>query len=181
MSNELSDVKIAMLVSNGFEQSEMAEPKKALEEAGATVDLISPDVPKVKGWLHKNWGDEFQVDVELNKADPNKYKALVLPGGVMNPDRLRITDEAIAFIKKFVDSDKPIAAICHGPWPLINAMGVKGKTMTSWPSLKMDLENAGANWVDKEVVRDGKLITSRKPSDIPAFNAEMIRLFSQFK
>ncbi len=170
-----------MLVSNGFEQSEMEKPKKALEEAGAKVVLISPEKSKVKGWKDKDWGDEFKVDMVLEDANANDFLGLVLPGGVMNPDQLRMNPQAINFIKAFIQADKPIAAICHGPWPLIDADYVKGKTMTSWPSLQLDLKNAGANWVDKEVVRHEKLITSRKPDDLPAFNAEIIKLFIECK
>lgn len=179
MSDELKGLNVAILVTNGFEQSELAEPKKALEDAGANVKLVSITSGKVKGWKNKDWGDEFTVDIDLNKTKASEFQALVLPGGVMNPDQLRIHPQAIAFIQDFVSANKPIAAICHGPWPLIDSGGVKGKTVTSWPSLKFDLINAGANWVDKEVVRDEKLITSRKPDDLPAFNKEMIKLFSE--
>lgn len=181
MSDDLRNFKIAMLVSNGFEQSEMEKPKKALEEKGAEVVIISPEKSTVKGWKDKNWGDEFKVDILLEEANANDFLGLVLPGGVMNPDQLRLNSQAISFIKTFIQADKPIAAICHGPWPLIDADYVKGKTMTSWPSLKLDLKNAGANWVDKEVVRDQKLITSRKPDDLPAFNQEIIKLFNECK
>lgn len=135
----------------------------------------------MEAWKHGSWGDEIPVDVELKNANAEDYQALVLPGGVMNPDRLRLKPEAILFIKKFVDDNKPIAAICHGPWTLIDAGGVKGKSVTSWPSIKTDLVNAGANWVDKEVVRDGQILTSRKPDDIPAFNKEMIKMFAETK
>jgi protease I len=181
MKNNLKNYKVAMLVSNGFEQSEMEKPKKALEEEGAVVVIISPEKSKVKGWKDKIWGDEFKVDMLLEEANANDFLGLVLPGGVMNPDQLRLNQQAINFIKAFIQADKPIAAICHGPWPLIDADYVKGKTMTSWPSLKLDLKNAGANWVDKEVVRDQKLITSRKPDDLPAFNQEIIKLFNECK
>lgn len=181
MSEHLKGLKVAMLVSDGFEQSEMTEPKRALEKEGAIVHIVSPCQQKVKGWLHTNWGDEFPVDIELKNAQAKIYHALVLPGGVMNPDRLRIIPEAIEFIKHFIENDKHIAAICHGPWPLINAKGVKGKTLTSWSSISEDLKNAGAIWVDKEVVRDGKLVTSRNPRDIPAFNQEIIKLFAENK
>lgn len=179
MSDKLKGFKVAMLVSNGFEQSEMTVPKKALEDEGAEVDIVSPEKGNVKGWMHTQWGDEFPVNVSLESANADDYQAIVLPGGVMNPDHLRINDKAIEFVKKFISQDKPIAAICHGPWLLINADGVKGKSVTSWASIKMDLSNAGAKWVDKEVVRDGKLVTSRKPDDLPAFNAEIIKLFSE--
>ena len=181
MTNELKDIKVAILVTDGFEQSEMEKPKEALELAGAKTHLISPKNDKVKGWKEKNWGDEFSTDLNLEKAKAGDYDALVLPGGVMNPDKLRTDPKAISFIKEFVDNQKPIAAICHGPWTLIEANGVKGKTMTSWSSIKSDLANAGAIWVDQEVVRDDKLVTSRKPDDLPAFNAEMIKLFSEKK
>lgn len=179
MANELSGLKVALLVCDGFEQSEMTEPKKALEAAQAKVDIISPNSGAVKGWQHDEWGDEFKVDKALDSVNFNDYDALLLPGGVMNPDKLRNNAKAISFIKQFVDENKPIAAICHGPWPLINAGGVKGKTVTSWPSIQVDLKNAGATWVDKEVSRDGQLVTSRKPDDIPAFNKEMIKLFAE--
>jgi protease I len=175
----LHSLKIAVLVSNGFEQSELVEPRKALENAGAEVVLISPEESHVKGWKDGNWADSFPIDLALSKARAEEYHALLLPGGQMNPDKLRIIPEAIEFIQKFVKSNKPIAAICHGPWPLINAQGVKGKTMTAWPSLELDLKNAGAQWVDKEVVVDGNLVTSRKPDDIPAFNKAFIELLSK--
>lgn len=176
---KLTGLTVAILVADGFEQSEMAKPRQALDDADAQTRLISPNQAKVRGWSHGNWADEFPVDVHLFKANPDDYDALLLPGGVMNPDHLRMLDEAVAFVKAFVDSKKPIAAICHGPWTLINADGVQGRTMTSWPSIRVDLENAGAYWIDKEAVRDGNLVTSRKPDDIPAFNKEIIALFSE--
>lgn len=175
----IQNLKVAMLIDNGFEESEMLKPKQALDDAGATVHIISPEKSKVKSWTKGNWGDEFSVDIPLNDADPNNYDALVLPGGVINPDKLRINNKAIQFIKHFVTSNKPIAAICHGPWTLIDAGGIKSHKMTSWPSLKMDLTNAGATWVDEEVVVDNKLITSRKPDDLPAFNKKILEVFSQ--
>lgn len=175
----LTGKKIAILVANGFEQDELAKPKKALEEHGATTKIISPEKAKVKGWKHTEWGDEFDVDVDLNDANASDYDALLLPGGVMNPDKLRLDETAIKFIKEFYKADKPIAAICHGPWLLINADIAKDKKLTSWPSIKIDLVNAGAKWIDEEVVVDKKLVTSRKPDDIPAFNEEVIKLFSQ--
>lgn len=176
---DLKNKKIAILVADGFEQEEMTEPKRALEQAGAHVDIISPEKGKVKGWEHSEWGDEFNVDVSLNDASPDDYDALMLPGGVMNPDKLRMNDEAILFIKKIFKDHKPIAAICHGPWALINADIAKGYQLTSWPSIKQDLINAGANWVDKDVITDRTIVTSRKPDDIPAFNKAMIKLFSE--
>lgn len=180
-NNSLKGFKVAMLVTNGFEQSELEKPKKALEDSGAEVMIISPEKSNIKGWKNKNWGDEFKVDMLLEDAKANDFLGLVLPGGVINPDQLRINPQAINFIKAFIQADKPIAAICHGPWPLIDADYVKGKTLTSWPSLQRDLENAGANWVDREVVTDQKLITSRKPDDLPAFNQAIIKLFEECK
>ncbi len=179
MSNELDGLKVAILLTNGFEQVEMTEPRKALEKAGAKTSLVSPAKGKVRGSHHDEKADEFPVDVPLDAANPDDYDALLLPGGVFNPDELRLHPKAIEFIRKIAEADKPIAAICHGPWTLINAKVVKGHTVTSWPSLEVDLTNAGANWVDKEVVRDGKLVTSRKPDDIPAFNTQMIKLFEE--
>jgi protease I len=179
MSNELRNKRIAALVENGFEQVELIEPKKALEAAGAKVDVVSPQRSKVKGWNHTNWGDEVTVDRQLDGANAEEYDALFLPGGVMNPDNLRINQKAVQFVKAFVDSGRPIAAICHAPWTLIEAGATQGRTMTSWPSLKTDLKNAGANWVDQEVVVDKGLVTSRKPDDIPAFNKKMIEEFAE--
>lgn len=171
--------KVAILIATGFEQSEMEGPKRALEDAGAVVHIVSPIEGKVQGW---DWvalkpKDEFVVDVTLNHVNPDDYDALVLPGGLNSPDDLRLDDAAVAFVKSF--ENKPIAAICHGPWLLINAELVKNRTVTSWPSIKIDLINAGAKWIDKEVVRDGNLITSRMPDDVPAFNKAMIQLFAE--
>lgn len=179
MGQELRNKRVAALVENGFEQSELLEPKKALENAGAKVDVVSPQASKVKGWKHTNWGEEVNVDVHLDKANPNDYDAILLPGGVMNPDKLRANERAIRFVQSFVDAKKPIAAICHGPWTLIETGAVRGRTMTSWPSLKTDLKNAHAIWVDQECVVDNGLVTSRKPDDIPAFNRKMIEEFAE--
>ena len=179
MAGELNGKKIAILVENGFEQVEMTEPREALEEAGAGTDLVSPVQGRVKGWKFTDWGDEFDVDVQLSEASPDDYDALLLPGGVINPDKLRLHPEAIRFIRQFFDQNKPIAAICHGPWTLIDAEIVRGRTVTSWPSLRVDLRNAGANWVDQQVVVDNGLVTSRKPDDIPAFNRKMIEEFRE--
>ncbi|PYX48198.1 MAG: protease [Acidobacteria bacterium] len=178
-TNTLQGKKVAILVTDGFEQSELLEPKKALEQAGSKTQVVSPANKKVKGWNHTEWGQEVPVDVPLDSANPEQFDALLLPGGVMNPDHLRMNPKAVEFVKHFTDAGKPVAAICHGPWTLIEAGAVRGRTMTSWPSLKTDLKNAGANWVDKEVVTDRFLVTSRKPDDIPAFNREMIRLFAE--
>jgi len=174
MGNELRNKRVAVLVENGFEQSELVEPKKALEEAGARAEIVSPQSGKVKGWSHANWGNEVAVDRRLEDAKPDDYDALLLPGGVMNPDKLRINPRAVEFVRHFVAAGKPIAAICHAPWTLIEAGAVKGRRMTSWPSLATDLRNAGAQWVDEPCVVDNGLVTARKPDDIPAFNKKMI-------
>lgn len=177
--NELQGKKVAILVADGFEQSEMTEPKKALEEAGAVAHIVSPQQNQVKGWQHKEWGDSFAVDVMLDGANADDYDALMLPGGQMNPDNLRLQPKAAEFAKAFFDAGKPVAAICHGPWLLVETGALKGKTVTSWPSIKSDLINAGANWVDEEVVTDQGLVTSRKPGDIPAFSRKMIEEFAE--
>jgi protease I len=171
--------RIAVLATDGFEQSELTEPKRLLEQAGAETDVIAPGgASQIRGWNKKDWGESVKVDVALEDAQAEGYDALVLPGGVMNPDRLRLEPAAIALIKAFGDAGKPIAAICHGPWTLIDAGLVKGRMITSWPSLRKDLENAGAHWQNSEVVRDRRLITSRKPGDIPAFAEAIIDLLS---
>ncbi len=175
-SSPQSQKKIAILATDGFEKSELFEPKRALEASGFAVDVISLKSGKIKSWDKKDWGKSINVDVLLKKASAEDYCALVLPGGVMNPDALRIEKAAIKFVRAFMQSNKPIAAICHGPWTLIEADCVQGKRMTSWPSLKTDLKNAGAEWVDEKVVIDGNLITSRKPEDIPAFNKKLIQM-----
>jgi len=177
MAKDLTGKKVAILVADGFEQVEMTQPRKALDEAGAETELVSPAEKEVRGWNHTEWGDNFRVDSVLDQTDPAEFDALLLPGGVMNPDKLRMNAKAVAFVKHFVDSKKPIAAICHGPWTLIEAGAIQGRTITSWPSLKSDIRNAGGNWVDKEVVTDNGIVTSRKPDDIPAFNKKMIEEF----
>ena len=179
MPNQLRGKRIAALVDDGFEQVELTEPKEALENAGAQVDIVSPQPQKVKGWQHTKWGDEFTVDRRLDSVMAGEYDALLLPGGVMNPDRLRMNQRAVAFVKAFAESGKPIAAICHAPWTLIDAEVVRGRTVTSWPSIATDLRNAGANWVDQECVTDNGLVTARKPADIPAFNEKMIEEFAE--
>ena len=179
MAGRLDGKKVAILVADGFEQVEMTEPRKALDEAGAKTQIISPAQGQVKGWNHTEWGDQFPVDVPLNNARAEDYDALLLPGGVMNPDKLRMIPEAVNFVGSFFESDKPVAAICHGPWTLVEADVVAGLTMTSWPSLQTDLRNAGANWVDEQVVVDRGIVTSRKPDDILAFNAKMIEEFAE--
>ncbi len=175
---KLDGLRVAILVTDGFEQSELEKPRKALDGAGAETRVVSP-VKKPKGWSGKDWGSAVAADVALSDAKPDDFDALLLPGGVHNPDALRIIPEAVAFVKAFFDARKPVAAICHGPWTVLEAGAARGKRMTSWPSLKTDLKNAGAEWVDEEVVVDGNLVTSRKPDDIPAFNREMIALFSR--
>lgn len=175
----LNGIRVAILATDGFEQVELTEPRKALHQAGATTEVVSPKEGKVRGWKFKDWGDEVLVEQALDDADPKDYDALLLPGGVINPDALRMQPKAVAFVKAFFDSDKPVAAICHGPWTVLEAGAARGRRLTSWPSLKTDLKNAGANWVDEEVVQDGNLITSRKPDDIPAFSREMIRMLGE--
>jgi protease I len=179
MAVNLKGKKIAALVDHGFEQSELREPKQALEEAGAEVHVVSPQQGHVKGWKHTDWGEKVAVDRVLDRAQAQEYDGLLLPGGVMNPDKLRGNAAAVAFVREFVTAGKPIAAICHGPWTLIEAGAVDGRRMTSWPTLKTDLVNAGASWVDQEVVVDRGLVTSRKPDDIPAFNRKMIEEFAE--
>jgi protease I len=175
----LQGKKVAALMTNGFEQVEMTEPRKALQDAGATVHLIAPKGGNVKGWDETKWGETFDVDLPLAGADPAQYDALLLPGGVMNPDKLRMEPQAVKFIRHFFDQQKPVAAICHAPTMLIEADVIDGRTLTSYPSIQTDLKNAGANWVDQEVVVDGNLVTSRKPDDIRAFNRETIKLISE--
>jgi protease I len=166
--------KVAILTENGFEQSELVSPKEALEKAGYTVEIVSPQRGKVKAWDEDHWGIEIEVNKHVTEAVADDYAGLVLPGGVWNPDKLRTNEDALQFIKDFFESGKPIAAICHGPWTLINAGVAEGRHMTSYPSIKMDLINAGVVWVDQEVVVDNGLITSRSPKDLKAFNAKLI-------
>jgi protease I len=181
MKKLLTDKTIAILVTNGFEQVELTEPRQALEDSGAKTQIISPAGDTVKGWNFADWGDDFQVDVTLESANPDDYDALLLPGGLMNPDDLRHNEKALNFVKSFFDDGKPVAAICHGPWTLIDADVVKGRTLTSYESIQTDLKNAGADWVDAEVVVDNGLVTSRGPDDIPAFNRMMIDEFTRGK
>lgn len=171
---KLSAKKVAVLAANGFEQSEFEEPVKALKEAGAEVTIVSLKSGKIKGWKDKNWGDEFDVDKTVDEVDAKDYDALVLPGGVMNPDQLRQNTDAVAFVGGFFENNKPIAAICHGPWTLIETGELDGRKMTSYPSIKTDLINAGVQWVDEEVVVDNGLVTSRNPNDLPAFCKKMV-------
>ena len=179
MTQELNNQKIAILVADGFEQVELTKPKAAYEAAGAQVHIISPNSDRVQGWNHYDKADYFSVDIPLDNADPSNYDGLLLPGGTVNPDQLRTKDQAVQFVKSFFDAGKPVAAICHGLWTLAEVGALKGRTVTSWSSLKTDLENAGATWVDREVVEDNGLITSRNPDDIPAFNQKAIAAFAQ--
>lgn len=179
MASKLNAKKIAILATDGFEQVELTEPRKALDDAGATTVVIAPKSGEIKGWKFKEWGDKVRVDKTLEDANPNDYDALVLPGGVINPDHLRMDPKAVNFVRQFVSTGKTVAAICHGPWTLLEAGVLRGRKVTSWPSLKTDLKNAGANWVDQQVVIDGQFIFSRNPDDIPAFSQAIIESVSQ--
>jgi protease I len=181
MSETLKGKRVAILATDGFEQVELTEPKKALEDAGAQTQVVSPKDGQIKGWNHTDWGEPVSVDVNLKSAQPGDYDALLLPGGVMNPDRLRMDPAAVQFAKAFFEAGKPVAAICHGPWLLVEAGVLKGRKVTSWPSLKTDITNAGGQWTDQEVVTDQGLVTSRKPDDIPAFNKKIIEEFAEGK
>jgi protease I len=171
---DLSGKKVAILATDGFEQDELLSPLEALKEAGAEVQVVSPNEGKIKGWKDADWGKKVKVDVGLSEADPEDYDALVLPGGVMNPDHLRRDVLALEFVKSFFRAGKPVGAICHGPWTLIDAGVIHGRKVTSYESIQTDLKNAGAEWVDEEVVVDNGLVTSRKPDDLPAFNAKLV-------
>ncbi len=179
MAGKLDGKRVAILVTDGFEQVEMTEPRQALEDAGAQTVLVSPKSGKVKGWQHDHWGDEFPVDLPLDRANASDFDALLQPGGVMNPDHLRMNPKAVQLVRDIYEQGKPMAVICHGPWMLVEADVVKGRTLTSWPSLQTDIRNAGGTWVDREVVTDHGLVTSRKPADIPAFNGKMIEEFAE--
>jgi protease I len=181
MAQRLDGLRVAVLATDGFEQSELEKPVEALKAAGATVEVVSPKSGQIQGMEHKDVGRKTRVDRELSQVQPSDYDALVLPGGVANPDELRANSEAVRFVRSFAEAEKPIAAICHGPWTLINAEAVEGRKMTSWPSLEVDLRNAGAEWVDQEVVVDGTLVTSRKPDDLPAFCSKMIDQFEHYR
>ncbi|SMH57957.1 type 1 glutamine amidotransferase domain-containing protein [Azospirillum agricola] len=179
MAQNLTGKTVAVLATDGFEQVELTEPVKALRDAGATVHVVAPKSGRIQGWNHHDKGDMVAVDTVLDQADAGRYDALMLPGGVINPDALRLEPKAIDFIRSFAQAGKPIAAICHGPWTLIDAGAVKGRRVTSWPSLKTDLTNAGATWVDETVVTDRGLVTSRKPDDLAAFCPKMIEEFAE--
>ena len=170
----LEGKKVAILTENGFEEVELISPKKALEDAGAEVDIISPQKDKVKAWAHDHWSIELPIDMNIDDVDPNDYDALVIPGGVLNPDKMRLNDKCVEFAQHFLQEGKPVAAICHGPQLLIETGMLEGRNMTSYPSVKTDLENAGALWSDREVIVDNGLVTSRSPEDLEAFNKKMI-------
>ncbi|NJL85082.1 MAG: type 1 glutamine amidotransferase [Leptolyngbyaceae cyanobacterium SM1_1_3] len=174
MAQDLNGKKVAILVANGFEQVELTQPRHALDTAGAQTHIVSPESDRVQGWNHYDKADYFPVDVSLEQAKASNYDALLLPGGTVNPDQLRTNERAVAFVREFFEANKPVAAICHGPWTLAEAGVLKGRKLTSWPSLRTDMQNAGGLWVDQEVVTDGGLITSRNPDDIPAFNQTLI-------
>jgi protease I len=172
--SNLSGKRVAILATDGVEQIELTEPRQALKDAGARPVVVSPKSGSIKAWQHDHWGDEIKVDMTLDDARADDFEALMLPGGVMNPDQLRMDRKAVQFVKDFYAAGKPIAAICHGPWLLVEADVVQGRSLTSWPSLQTDIRNAGGDWVDREVVTDQGMVTSRKPDDIPAFNRKMI-------
>lgn len=179
MERELEGMRIAILVGNGFEEAELHEPRKALDEAGAVTHIVSPVEGQVRGWNHDEWGASIPVDVALEHASADEFDALLLPGGVMNSDHLRMNPRAVEFVRAIWNEGKPIAAICHAPWMLIEAGIAQGRRLTSWPSLMTDLKNAGASWQNQMAVRDGRLVTSRKPDDIPQFNRAMLELFQE--
>lgn len=177
-SEDLKGLRVAILITDGFEQVELTAPREALDKAGAESRIVSPKGDQVRGWNFTEWGRTLPVEVKLDQARAQDFDALLLPGGVINPDKLRTEPKAVAFVKSFFDAGKAVAAICHGPWTILEAGCARGRRMTSWPSLKTDLRNAGAEWVDQEVVHDGNMVTSRMPDDIPAFNREMLKLFA---
>jgi protease I len=179
MAQQLSGKKIAILATDGFEQSELMQPQRALKDAGATVHVVSPKSGSIRGWNKTDWGEEVPVDVELSHARPEDYDGLVLPGGQINPDKLRLEPAAVQFVRAFFEAGKPVGAICHGPWLLVEADVARGRTLTSYASIKTDLKNAGANWVDREVVVDQGLVTSRNPGDLDAFSGKLIEEFAE--
>jgi deglycase len=176
---KLKGLKVAILVTDGFEEVELTKPRKALDQAGAQTRIVSPKTDRARSWRFTEWGEDFPVDLSLAQARVQDFDALLLPGGVMNPDTLRMQPQAVEFVRAFFDLGKPVAVICHGPWTIIEAGAASGRRIASWPSLKTDLRNAGAEWVDQEVVVDGNLVSSRKPDDIPAFNREMMEVFGR--
>jgi protease I len=179
MAGELQGKKIAFLLTDGVEQVEYLEPRKAVENAGAEADLVSLEAGKVQGFNHLDKGDTLEVDVAVADASVDDYDGLVLPGGVANPDVLRTNPDAVRFARSFFEAGKPVGVICHGPWTLVEADVVRGRTITSWPSLATDIRNAGGNWVDQEVATDNGLVSSRKPDDLPAFCAKIVEEFAE--
>jgi protease I len=179
MARQLDGKKVAILVTDGFEEVEMTKPREALDEAGAETKIVSLKSGKIQGMHHADKGDKFDVDLTLDEARPEEFDALMIPGGLMNPDSLRSNVDALEFTRHFFREGKPVAAICHGPWVLIDAGVVRGRTLTSWPAIKTDVKNAGGKWINEEVVVDNGLVTSRKPDDIPAFNRKMIEEFCE--
>ncbi len=179
MARKLDGKKVAILVTDGFEQVELTKPREALDEAGAETKIVSLKSGKIQGMNHADKGDKFDVDLTLGEARPEEFDALMIPGGLMNPDDLRSNDDALEFTRHFFREGKPVAAICHGPWVLIDADVVRGRTLTSWPAIRRDVKNAGGRWVNEDVVVDNGLVTSRKPDDIPAFNKKMIEEFCE--
>jgi protease I len=179
MADKLKNLRVAILATDGFEHSELTEPRRALNAEGAETTLLAPKKGEIKAWEHDHWGEKLRVDRVLTEANPDDFDALLLPGGVINADTLRMDEAAVEFVRNFAAHGKPLAVICHAPWLLVEADVVRGRTVTSWPSLKTDLRNAGANWVDQEVVVDNGLVTSRKPDDIPAFNRKMVEEFAE--
>ena len=177
----LKGKKVAILTESGFEEVELTSPKKALEDAGARVEIVSPQKEKVKAWAHDHWSIELPVDVNVEEADPNDYDALMIPGGVLNPDKMRVNDKCVEFAQHFLQEGKPVAAICHGPQLLIETGMLEGRNMTSYPSVKTDMINAGAIWADREVIVDNGLVTSRSPKDLEAFNKKMIEEIKEGK
>lgn len=176
---QLQGKRVAILATDGVERVELTEPRKALDEAGARTVVVSPRTGSIKGWEHDHWGDAIVVDQTLEDVRADDFDALMLPGGVMNPDRLRTNERAVQFVRSFFEAGKPVAAICHAPWMLVEADVVVGRTLTSWPSLRTDIRNAGGKWVDRDVVTDKGMVTSRKPEDIPAFNRKMLEEFAE--
>ncbi|QJQ94995.1 MULTISPECIES: type 1 glutamine amidotransferase domain-containing protein [Halomonadaceae] len=181
MSNELNGMRIAILATDGFEEVELSSPKAALLEAGATVEVIAPEKRAIRAWAETDWGENYEVDKALDEADASDYRALVLPGGLFNPDNLRADEQALTFVRHFFEAGKPVGAICHAPWIMINAGVVEGRKLTSVPTIAQDLKNAGANWVDEEVVVDSGLVTSRTPKDLEAFCSKLIEEIGEGK
>ena len=179
MANQLNGLSVAILIDNGFEEVEMTKPRQALDDAGAKTSIVSPAGKEVRAWDMKEWSVNYPVDIPLDQANAEQFDALLLPGGVINPDKLRMRPEAVEFVKSFFDTGKPVAAICHGPWMVVESGNAKGRRMASWPSVKTDIRNAGGEWADQPAVTDGNLVTSRKPDDIPQFNEAMLKLFAE--